>query len=108
MNRIEQVGPSFGSQFLLAVLQDGDKTTVLYLSNHIEDKTALFKTVLQPFEAPKTEKISGADANDVSFAKSNDKNFVLINGNIHKLIDIVFWINCKTTFYQDAVVLCLA
>lgn len=85
MDRIEQIGPSFGSQFLLTVLQDGDKTTVLYVSNHIDDKSALYKTVLQPFEAPKTEKINGADGSDIAFAKSTDKNFVLLNGSINKL-----------------------
>lgn len=85
MDRIDQIGPSFGSQFLLTVLQDGDKTTVLYVSNHIDDKSALYKTVLQPFEAPKTEKINGADGSDIAFAKSTDKNFVLLNGTINKL-----------------------
>ena len=85
LDRIEQIGPSFGAQYLVTVLQDGDKTNVLYVSNHIDDKNALYKTVLQPFESPKTEKINGTDNSDVAFAKSNDKNFVLLNGNIHKL-----------------------
>ena len=73
LDRIEQIGPSFGAQYLVTVLQDGDKTNVLYVSNHIDDKNALYKTVLQPFESPKTEKINGTDNSDVAFAKATTK-----------------------------------
>lgn len=85
MDRLEQVGPNFGSQFLLNVLQKGDKTTILYVSNHDEGRPALWKTVLEPFEAPKTEKINGADAFSVDYAEGGDKTMVLINGLIYKL-----------------------
>ncbi len=85
MDRLEQVGPNFGSQFLLNVLQKGDKTTILYVSNHDEGRAALWKTVLEPFEAPKTEKINGADAFSVDYAEGGDKTMLLINGTIYKL-----------------------
>ena len=86
MERLEQISPSFGAQFLQAVCQKGEKTTVLYTSNHGEGKNALWKTVIEPFEANKTEKITGTD-NSFSFdiTEVNDKLYVLFNGAINKL-----------------------
>ncbi|HSK14379.1 MAG TPA: hypothetical protein VK907_14255, partial [Phnomibacter sp.] len=45
LDRMELVGPSFGNQFLLTILQKGDKQTVLYVSNHGEGRPSLWKTV---------------------------------------------------------------
>ncbi len=85
MDRMEQVGPSFGTQSLQAVIQKGEKTIVLYASDHAEGRPALWKTVLEPFELPKTERIVGADAFGVDYAEGGDKSMVLFNGNIFKL-----------------------
>ncbi len=85
MDRLEQIGPSFGSQYLLSVLQKGDKTTVLYLSDHSEGKSSLWKTTIEPFEANKTEKIIGADASGMDIAEGGDKILLLFNGTIAKL-----------------------
>lgn len=57
MQRLEGIGPHFGSQYSPYVLQKNETTTVLYLSNHDEGDMALWKTTLAPFEDPKTEKI---------------------------------------------------
>ncbi len=86
MERLEQVSPSLGAQFLQAVIQKGEKTTVLYTSNHGEGRNALWKTVIEPFEANKTEKIAGTD-NSFGFdiTESGDKYYVLFNGTINKL-----------------------
>jgi C-terminal processing protease CtpA/Prc len=86
IERFEQISPSFGAQFMEAVYQKGNKTTVLYRSNHSEGKSAIWKTVLEPFEENKTEKIAGTD-NVISFqtAEVSDKFYVLFNGNINKL-----------------------
>lgn len=86
MERLEQISPSFGSQFLQAVYQKGEKTTVLYTSNHGEGKNALWKTVVEPFEQNKTEKIAGAD-NSFGFdiVEVSDKLYVLSAGGINKL-----------------------
>jgi Tol biopolymer transport system component/C-terminal processing protease CtpA/Prc len=85
MDRLEQIGPNFGSQYLVSVLQKGDKTYVLYVSDHVEGKAALYKTKLEPFENPKTEKISGADGDNVSIVESGDKDYTLINSTLYKL-----------------------
>ena len=85
MERIEQVGPSFGSQNLLDVMQKEEKTTVLYLSDHDQGKTSLWKTVLDPFEPTKTEKIQGAEGQNINTSSAGDKYMVLLNGTIYKL-----------------------
>ena len=85
MDRLEHIGPSFGSQFLAGVYQDGDKTIVLYTSTHGEGRPALYKTVLDPFEAPKTEKIAGTDGSNADIVAVNNKYFALVNGTINKL-----------------------
>ena len=85
MERLEQVGPSFGSQDLVTVLQKGDKTTLLYVSDHELGKNSLWKTTLEPFENSKTEKIAGAESNNISFVENSDKYFILFNGTIFKL-----------------------
>jgi Tol biopolymer transport system component/C-terminal processing protease CtpA/Prc len=85
MDRLEQVGPGFGSQYLQTVVQKGEKTFVLYASDHAEGKPALWKTTLEPFENAKTERIAGADAFGFDYADAGDKSFVLFNGGIYKL-----------------------
>jgi C-terminal processing protease CtpA/Prc len=86
MERLEQLSPSLGAQFLQALYQKGEKTMVLYTSNHGEGKNALWKTVIEPFEQNKTEKIAGTE-NSFGFdiVEVNDKLFVLMGGTIQKL-----------------------
>ena len=86
MERLEQVSPSLGTQFLAYVGQKADKTTVLYVSNHGENRNALWKTVIEPFEQNKTEKIAGTEAmSGYDIVEVSDKMYVLLSGNIHKL-----------------------
>lgn len=104
MDRIEQVGPFFGSQNLVSVLQDGDKTTLLYASNHSEGRTALYKTIIDPFDAPKTEKIQGADGFGINVVAAGTKYFALVNGTINKLnldLNKVDPINIAYTFRRN-------
>ena len=86
MERLEQISPAIGAHFLQAVYQKGDKTTVLYTSNHGEGRNALWKTVIEPFEQNKTEKIANTD-NSFGFdiVEVADKLYVLFNGNLNKL-----------------------
>jgi tricorn protease len=86
MERLDQVSPSLGAQFLQAVYQKGEKANVLYTSNHGEAKNALWKTIIEPFEERKTEKIAGTD-NSFGFdiVEVSDKIYVLFNGTINKL-----------------------
>jgi Tol biopolymer transport system component/C-terminal processing protease CtpA/Prc len=86
MERLEQISPSLGTQFLQAVYQKGEKTSVLYSSNHGEGRNALWKTVIEPFEQNKTEKITGTDGGfGFDVTEVSDKLFVLFNGTLNKL-----------------------
>lgn len=86
MERMDQISPSLGGQFLQALYQKGDKTNVLYSSNHGEAKNALWKTVIEPFEDRKTEKIAGTDNSfGYDIVEVSDKMYVLFNGTINKL-----------------------
>jgi len=58
----------------------------LYLSDHDQGRNALWKTTLEPFEQPKTEKITGGgETQGTAVAVSGDKYLVLMDGNIYKL-----------------------
>ncbi len=84
--RFELISPALGAQFLQSVYQKGDKTTVLYSSNHGEAKNALWKTIIEPFEQNKTEKIAGTDnSQGFDIVEVSDKMYVLFAGNINKL-----------------------
>jgi tricorn protease len=83
MERLEQIGPNFGSQSAPYLVQKDGKTTVLYLSNHDEGKTALWKTTLEPFERPKTEKVLDEYVDAIRMAEG--QLYILAGGNLHKL-----------------------
>jgi tricorn protease len=86
MERLEQVSPALGTQFLQYVYQKGEKTTVFYTSNHGEGRNALWKTVIEPFEQNKTEKIAGTDGSfGFGIVEVSDKFYVLFNSTINKL-----------------------
>ncbi len=86
MERMEQVSPSFGTQYLDYVHYKNNKTTALYYSNH-EGSFAMWKTTHEPFEMPKTEKIAGTEnsSNGGDIAKAADKFYMLHRSNIVKL-----------------------
>jgi C-terminal processing protease CtpA/Prc len=85
MERIEQVGLSFGSQFLVDLRQKDGKTSVFYVSDQDQGKAALWKTTFEPFEEKKTEKITGAEGGNVDISGHGDKYFVLMNGSVYTL-----------------------
>ncbi|WP_116124422.1 S41 family peptidase [Lewinella sp. IMCC34183] len=86
MERMEQIGVSFGSQAGVAVVQEGDKQIVLYGGDQEGGKSQLFKTVLEPFEEPKTESIEAqgiGSADDLVVA--DGKYYLLGRGRVMKL-----------------------
>ncbi len=84
-DRWEQVGQSFGTQSSPFVTINGEKTVVLYRSNHDEGRTAWWKTTYEPFERPKTEKIAGTESWSGSLVEVDGSHWVLMGGDIHKL-----------------------
>jgi tricorn protease len=82
MDRIEQVSPGFGQQYGTDVLAKGEKTYVFFLSNHEGGSMALYRTVLEPFENNKTEKVS--DAGSGGMVEAGGKIYALARGTVQK------------------------
>lgn len=85
MKRLERIGPGFGDQSSPYVIQKGDKTLVYFSSNYEEGKWGIYRTTLQPFEDPKTEKITGVDTRGFDISPAKDKYFLIAQGNIYTL-----------------------
>lgn len=86
MDRIEQISPDFGSQYgPVYIQQKGDKTSVYYISNHADARSALWKTTLEPFEANKTDKIAGTEMGASDIKEADGKLYILAGGSIQKL-----------------------
>jgi tricorn protease len=85
MKRLERVGPGFGDQRSPYVIQKGNKTLVYYGSNYVEGKWNIYRTTLEPFEEPKTEKVNTGDIRGFDIASNGDKYFAVADGNIYTL-----------------------
>lgn len=85
MDRIERITPNFGTQNNPYVIQKGDRSFVLYNSDHMQGLAGLWKTTLDPFDAPKTDKIEGINSFGYQLAEAADKYYVLSSGSIYKL-----------------------
>ncbi|MCO6497264.1 MAG: PD40 domain-containing protein [Chitinophagaceae bacterium] len=85
MDRLERIGPAFGNQSRVKVIQDGNKTRILFLSNHENGRMGLWQLVEEPFETSKTEKIKGAEG-FVSYVYTDGKNtYALVQGDLMKV-----------------------
>ncbi len=82
--RMQQIGPRFGSQGGATVLKNGSSETLLFSSNHDKGTSALWKTVISPFEKTKTEKINGVSGR-AALEVIGDKVYALSGGNIYTL-----------------------
>ncbi|MGV8946988.1 MAG: S41 family peptidase [Lutibacter sp.] len=85
MERITAISPNFGEQENPSVLQKDNKTYIFYISNHSEGKSQLWKTILEPFEKDKTERVSDKTIRNYQLVSSEKNNYVLISGNINTL-----------------------
>ncbi|MGN6247038.1 MAG: S41 family peptidase [Ginsengibacter sp.] len=85
MDRIQQMGPNFGNQSAVYVIQDGDKTFLYFISNHINGQPSLWKMTLEPFENPRTDQVRNAPGGYLNIKGSNGHYYVLNSGNINRL-----------------------
>jgi len=84
--RWEQVSPRTGSQAQPFIIGQKGEYTVLYISNHDGQGEAIWKTTIKPFEENKTEKIDGAETQNLSICGSGDnKYYILVKGAIQEL-----------------------
>lgn len=84
MERTERIGERFGSQFVFYIAQDGDKTMILYLSNHDEGNNGVYVTTLEPFESPKTNKVDGIRSIQ-GLSEADGKVYVRSGGSVYSL-----------------------
>jgi tricorn protease len=80
LDRIELVSPAAGGQYLSAVFAKGEKTYVFYSSNH-EGVGATYRTIIEPFESNKTEKVGEGNFDMI---EAGAKFYALNRGVINK------------------------
>lgn len=85
MERLQLIGPSFGQQSSPMVVQKNEKTYVFYTSNHDQGTPKLWKTTLEDFERPKTEKVNDTRIGGFDLVQAKDKLYLLAGGKIHTL-----------------------
>lgn len=83
MDRLTMIGPRFGNQSNISVVKNGDKTHVIYVSNHDEGKSKIWMTTLAPFEENKIEKLSDNGLFGYQLVSSGKKHYMLSRGTIH-------------------------
>ena len=81
LDRIELISPSFGSQYLANVYAKGDKTYIFYSSTHEGASLSMYRTIIEPFEANKTEKVGEGR---FSIVEANGKYYASLRGVINK------------------------
>jgi tricorn protease len=89
MERIEQIGPSFGSNYLVDVIQKSGKTSAFFISNQEQGKWAIWKTTSENFLPNKTEKTTGGPEGrniNLRIVRSEKAFFALVNGTVHKFL----------------------
>lgn len=85
MERLKTISPNYGEQGKPSVIEKDKKTYIIYISNHGEGKSQLWKTILEPFEKDKTERISDKTVQDYQLFSTKKNNYILIDGNINTL-----------------------
>ncbi len=80
MERMEQIGTTFGDQGSVSVIQDGEEQIVLYGGDQEAGKTKLYKTVLEPFEDEKTTSIAGDGIGGADELVIADGKYYLLGG----------------------------
>ena len=80
MYRLERISPGNGNQSGTKVFMNENKTYIYYISDH-EGKRGSYRTILEPFENNKTEKVSSFAINDLM--ENNGKYYALENGIIN-------------------------
>jgi len=80
-DRISTISPGFGTQNNPSVVTRGEKTYVFYTSNHEGGSMATYRTILQPFENSKTEKVTDGAG---QIFEAGDKYYGLFRGALYK------------------------
>jgi Tol biopolymer transport system component/C-terminal processing protease CtpA/Prc len=85
MDRLQEIGPGFGNQSDVYVVQNNEKTYVFFISNHENGKPSLWRLTMEPFEKTKTEQVKNAEGGNLVIKGYKDHYYALNKGNINKL-----------------------
>ncbi|TXD56222.1 peptidase S41 [Polaribacter sp. IC066] len=85
MDRLTRISPMFGGQENISVITAGDKTHVLYLSNHDEGKNKLWKTTIEDFEKNKTVSLGDKEISKYQYVTAKNNYYILASGVVHSL-----------------------
>jgi len=85
MQRLERISSGFGQQDGAYVIQKGEKTLIYYVSNQNGGGYSLYRTTLETFENPKTDKVDGAETGGFSIVAVGEKYYISFNGNVYRL-----------------------
>lgn len=85
MDRLKTISPNYGEQENPSVIEKDKKIYIIYTSNHSEGKSQLWKTILEPFEKDKTERISDKNVKNYQLVSAKKNNYILIEGAINTL-----------------------
>ena len=82
---MQRISPDFGSQSDPYVIKSGNKTQILYFSNHDESQRALWMTTIEPFQHNKTEKLGGTGQAGGNIIKRKNNYYIRNGGTISKI-----------------------
>lgn len=85
MQRLERISSGFGQQDGPYVIQKGEKTLVYYTSNQNGGGNSLYRTTLETFENPKTDKVDGAETGGFGIVSVGEKYYISFGGNVYRL-----------------------
>ncbi|WP_372800799.1 S41 family peptidase [Lutibacter sp.] len=85
MERLETISPNFGQQGNPSVITKDDATYIIYVSNHSEGKSQLWKTTIEPFKRNKIEQVSDKRIRGYQLVSTKKNNYLLLNGTINTL-----------------------
>jgi len=83
--RWEKITSFDGRQHSPFVITEDDKHTILYISNHDGSGAHIWKTIIEPFESPTTEKFGNASTSSLTIREAGGTYYALIGGAIHSL-----------------------
>lgn len=84
-DRWEEISTHPQNQYGTYVIEDDNKTYVFYTSNHDNEGSNLWVTILEPFEKPEHNKIEDAKGNSFDIKEVDGKRYVLMGSDIYKL-----------------------
>lgn len=102
-SRLELVGPGTGAQTSVYVTKQGQKTKVLYTSNHERGRILqVWQTVYEPFKRPKTTRLKGSRANSLQTMREvKGKLYLLSFGRIYQVGSSLRNISVPHTFQKS-------